>query len=203
MIRSEPTFAKLLADMRAAVDLLSRQQYAEAKKCLIDVRGRADALGIRSVSLLCNLAEANAELGEIEAAFRFVSEAAALDPLDPAVQTAFNKVCNGLRALLTERETNAAAEATARIYATLSKAGETDVPCHLAMARHLHVTGHTPEALKLLKAVSLVAPASLDTWKLMAEFARALGDTILAAACEEKLASRVAQPPPFGIPTLS
>lgn len=203
MIRSEPTLANLLADTRAARELLSSQRYRAARRLLIAVRARGEALGIRSVSLLCNLGEAAAELGESEAAFDLVSEAAILDPLDPEVQTAFNRVCGGLRAMLAGKVLGAAGdEATARIYAKLSRAGETDVPCHLAMARHIHATGHTTEALKLVDSVCLLSPTSLGAWRLKRELARATGDTALLATCEESLAS-LAEPLPLKGPTLS
>lgn len=105
-----------------------------------------------------------------------------------------------LRALLADPARPPGEPSTPRLYALLLRTGEADVPCHLAMARHLADSGKHEEALRLLDAVTLLAPASRDAWLARAAFERARGDEAAAASCEVQAAALAAADVPVVAP---
>lgn len=74
------------------------------------------------------------------------------------------------------------------------------MPSHLAMARHLAHTGKAVDAMRILDAVTLLAPVSKDAWDAKATLARTMGEAGLAARCEAEAGAVAVAPVPFGVP---
>ena len=68
------------------------------------------------------------------------------------------------------------------------------------MARHLAQAGKASEAMRVLDAVTLLAPVSRDGWVQKAGLARSLGQDDLAAECEAQAMALATAQVPFGIP---
>lgn len=182
--------------------LLDERDWAGAREAFTALRARAAKLGLDSSYLAWGLAVALDNLGEIEMAFETVSEAVQKDPMNPACHHSFDVIASRLRAALADPARALDDPSTPRLYALLQRAGEADIPSHLAMARHLAHAGKHAEAMRLLDAVVLLAPVSRDAWVQKASLARALGDEALAVSCDAQAAAIAASDVPFGVPAL-
>ena len=191
---------EVLWEVHRAQKLLEETDYAEARDLFLQLRARATKLGLRSAYLLWGLAGAYDNLGELELAFSTMSEAVNLDPFNPTTQRSFDVISGRLRAALADASRSADDPSTPRLYQMLLGAGEADVPSHLAMARHLFAAGDQVGALRLLDAVTLLAPVSRDAWVLKGVFARGMGNLELAVRCEAEAATIAAADVPFGLP---
>lgn len=189
-----------VADSNRVSELLDGGQHADAKALALDLRERARKIGLESGYVSWALAVACDYLGELEMAFTTIVEAVRLDPLNPACQRSFELIAHHLRTALADPERAAGDPSTPRLYDLLVGAGEADVPSHLAMARWLAHGGRTGDALRLLDAVTLLAPISRDAWEAKAAIARAAGDAELGARCDAEAAAIGLAPLPFGIP---
>lgn len=189
-----------LRESRRAGQLLEAREWAAAREAFAALRPRLARLGLRSGYVDWGLAVALANLGETEMAFQTANEAIRQDPLNPAAQESFEHIAEQLRAALADPRRAPHDPSTPRLYELLQGAGEADVPSHLAMARHLAQAGDRQGAMRLLDAVTLLAPLSRDAWLQKASLARALGDEGLAASCEAQAAAVAASDPPYGIP---
>lgn len=185
MIRREPELKKLKADVREAKQLAENGQLAAARERFVGLRTRAEELGVGAGYLIWFQAELAAQLGDPMTALDLLAEASAVDPLNPSTQGSFNSVCARLRSELADPEK------TAAVYKKLAWAGETDLSCHLAMVRFLMAASKGAEALKLIEAVTLLAPASVEAWRLRLSLAAELGDGAAVEACEEVLGPRI------------
>ena len=128
-------------------------------------------------------------------------EALNLDPLSPSYQRSFEVISGNLRRALCDPERAPDDPTTPRLYRQLLEAGEADVPCHLAMGRHLSHVGQHEEAMRLLDAVTLLAPISRDAWLVRESVALAAGEPGLAARCAAEAAAIGTAELPFGIPS--
>jgi tetratricopeptide (TPR) repeat protein len=191
---------ELVCDVQQAQQLLDQNSYKEAKELFMSVRARARKLGMESSYLAWGLAIAHDYLGELEMAFEAISEAVTHDPLNVAVFRSFDHIALRLRAALAEVTRAPDDPSTPQIYALLQGAGEADVSSHLAMARHLGHAGKHADAMRILDAVTLLAPLSKDGWDGKAALARAMGDLELAAKCAAEAATVAGAHVPFGIP---
>ncbi len=187
-------------EAQRASRLLDDRQWAEARDAFGALRSRAAKLGLDSAYLAWGLAVALDNLGETEMAFEAVSDAIRKDPMNPACHHSFDVIANRLRAALTDPSRAPDDPSTPRIYALLQHAGEADVPCHLAMARHLAHAGQHEAAMRLLDSVTLLSPVSRDAWLQKAALARTLGDEALGASCDAQAAAIAASDVPFGVP---
>jgi tetratricopeptide (TPR) repeat protein len=185
-----------------AQGLLDQSQYREARELFTEVRARAGKLGLASAYLDWGIAVASDFMGEFEMAFDSIRESVAKDPFNPAAQHSFDIIAGHIRAALTEPGRAADDPSTPRLYRLLLAAGEADVSCHVAMARHLARAGQPAEAMRVLDAVTLLAPVSRDAWLQKAALARALGDEPLAGECEGQAAALATADVPFGIPAV-
>jgi tetratricopeptide (TPR) repeat protein len=187
-------------ESQRAAQLLDERKWDEARDAFTALRARAAKLGVDSSYLAWGLAVALDNLGDYEMAFETVSEAVLKDPMNPGCQHSFDLIANRLRAALADPSRALDDPSTPRIYALLQRAGEADVPSHLAMARHLAHAGKHAEATRLLDAVVLLAPVSRDAWLEKAALARAAGDEALAASCDGQAMTIAASDVPFGVP---
>lgn len=187
-------------ETQRAARLLDEREWEKARDAFTALRGRVAKLGIDSAYVAWGLAVALDNLGELEMAFEAVGEAIALDPMNPAAHHSFDVVASRLRAALADPSRPPGDPSTPRIYALLQHAGEADVPSHLAMARHLAHAGEREAALRLLDAVTLLAPVSRDAWLQKAALARALGDEPLALQCDAQAAAVAGSRIPFAVP---
>lgn len=201
-MRTFPDFRmrQLTLDGHRAQELLDQSQYREARELFTEVRARARKLGMASAYLDWGVAIASDYLGEFEMAFDSIRESVGKDPFNPAAQHSFDIIAGHIRAALADTARAADDASTPRLYHLLLAAGEADVSCHVAMAHHLEHAGKADEALRLLDAVTLLAPASRDAWLRKATVARALGNEPLAAECEGQAAALAMADVPFGIP---
>jgi predicted Zn-dependent protease len=127
-----------------------------------------------------------------------IGEALDADPLNPAHHASFGVIVNRLRTRLTD-----ALEGDPeipRLYGRLQHEDECDLPSHLVWARHLVHVKRLDEAAKVLEAVTLLAPASLDGWQARARVERLRGNDTAAAECEAEASVRGGKPVAFGIP---
>jgi tetratricopeptide (TPR) repeat protein len=191
----------LTDDAQRAQQLLDRGEHAEGRALFASVRARARKLGLDSAYLAWGAAVCADLMNEPEEAYRMIQESVALDPFNPAGQHSFNTIAWRLRNALADPARAPGDPSTARLYRLLLETGEADVPCHVAMARHLAHAGDPAEALALLDAVTRLAPVSRDAWAAKAAVARAAGNEPLAAECDAQAAALAATPVPFGIPS--
>jgi len=191
---------QLTQDAGRAQGLLDQSQHREARELFTEVRARARKLGLDSAYLDWGVAVCSDYLGELEMAFDSIRESVAKDPFNPAAQHSFEIIAGHIRAALVDAGRAADDASTPRLYQLLLAAGEADVSCHVAMARYLAHAGKADEAMRLLDAVTLLAPASRDAWLQKAALARALGNESLAAECEGQAAALATADVPFGIP---
>ena len=179
---------------------LDEDHYPEARDAFAEARALAAKLGVGSAYLAWGLAVALDLNKETEAAFKIIQEAIAQDPLNPSAQGSFDAIAWKLRGFIADPSLSPDDPAIPRVYRLLLDAGEADVGAHVAMARHLASVGDRSGALKLLDAVTLLAPASRDAWLAKASLARALEDDGLAAECDAHAAMLAGGSVPFGIP---
>lgn len=190
----------VLSETYAARKHLDAGEYAEARDAFLAMRAKAKKLGIESQFLAWGLAVAYDNLGELELAYASISEAMSVDPLSPQTQQSFEIISNRIRSTLADEARDPADPSTERLYKLLMAAGEADLPSHLAMARHLAATQRLPEAMRLMDAVTALAPVSKDGWLQKAAIARALGDLELAMRCDAEAAAISPLLVPYGIP---
>jgi tetratricopeptide (TPR) repeat protein len=190
----------VMADAQRAQDLLDRGEYRESRDLFTQVRARAGKLGLESAYLAWGIAVASDYLGELDMAFTTIWQSIARDPLNPAAQNAFNVIANHIRAALDDPQRAPDDSSTPRLYQLLLEAGEADVASHLAMARHLAHAGKAHEAMRVLDAVTLLAPASRDAWLQKTGLARSLGQDDVGLECEAQAAALATAQLPFGIP---
>ena len=193
-------FRELGSEADRARQLLDDSRFAEARDAFTAVRARAAKLGLDSAYLAWSLAIALDMNEETEMAFKVIEEAIAKDPLNPQAQRSFAIIAGKLRQAVADGARAAGDPSIARVYRLLLEAGEADVACHIGMARHLGATGDHAAALKLLDAVTLLAPVSRDAWLAKAAAARAAGDEALAVECDGHAAALATTDVPFGIP---
>lgn len=196
----KPELVRIMSVVQESRALMDRGEAGEARRRLAEARKSAEAIGIRSSCILCNLAVAADQLDEPEQAFILVSEAALLDPMDPQIETLFVRLAATARGVLADPTRKPDDASTPRLYELLSRAGETDVACHLALARFFLATEKPGDATKIVDALTLLAPASVDAWRFKAVVARARNDEALAQSCEKTAALKAQEPVPFGIP---
>ena len=154
----------VVADTHRARELLYSGEYLESRELFTQVRARAGKLGLESAYLAWGIAVTSYNLGELDVAFTTISESIAKDPLNPDAQNFFTVIANHIRAALADPQLALDDPSTPRLYQLLLAAGEADVASHLAMVRHLAHAGKTGEAMRLLDAVTLLAPSSRDAW---------------------------------------
>jgi tetratricopeptide (TPR) repeat protein len=164
------------------------------------LRARCEKSGVQSTYVLWCEAVALSQLGRLEEALAAVSRAAVLDPFDPRVQQSFADVCGALREKLCAEEADLATDRVPRVYRLLADIGETDVECHLTLARYHLVHGAVPEAAALLDALRLLAPTRRAVWELRGECARRRGEPEVVQACEDALRGLQEVFIPYGIP---
>jgi hypothetical protein len=193
-------FRDLNSRARRARQLLDDNHYAEARDAFAAARAQARKLGLDSAYLSWGLALALDMNQETEAAFTTIQEAIAQDPLNPSSQGSFDAIAWKLRNAIGDPALPAEDPAIPRIYRLLLDAGEADVPAHLAMARHLAAQGDRAGAMRLLDAVTLLAPSSRDAWLEKAALARSLEDAELATECDAQAAALASPGVAFGIP---
>lgn len=200
---ADPAFRDLNGANRAAQELLDKGQFAEARKAFTDVRERARKLGIDASWASWGLAVCCDNVGDFEMAFENMLDALRTDPLNIGKQGSFDAIVQRLRAALSSTERAAEDPSTPRIYRLLVQANEADIPSHLAMVRHLAATGDEAGALRLVEAVTVLAPSNRQAWEAKGALARAQGNTELARACDVEAAACGAAHAPFGIPRAS
>lgn len=193
----------MVADVAKVHEHGERREYAEAKELAEKVRRGLDLAGVRSAHVLWLLAITNDYLGELEEAFKYITEATALDPMEPGIIRSFEVITNHIRQALIDPERDPADDAVPRLHGMLVQAGKADELAHIAMARHLAEVGKGDGALVLLDAIVLLSPTCRDAWVVKSIIAKNLGRHEEAAvahaqaiACED--GSQM--PFPFGIP---
>lgn len=160
---------------------------------------RASAQGIDSAYLTWCRAIAHRELGETEEAVTAISHAAQLDPVHPAIARTFHEICEHARQRIALEDSSG--DCIPALYAQLSQMGETDLSSHLALARYEFARGEVDAAIRLVEAVRVVAPRSLEACELRMHFAQETGDPN-AAFYEAMVDDLEVRQPNFGVPGL-
>jgi Tfp pilus assembly protein PilF len=182
----------------AAAGQLDNGDYQGARTELSSVLTKLKLLRLRSAWAEWALAASLDMAGDTVAAFRQIQKALELDPVNSAHHKSYGIITDKLKqGLMSAPDHDASIAST---YALLRDAGECDVFCHLAWARHLLHGKRLAEAEAVLDAVTLTAPASIDAWRLRARLARMQGDEAGAATYLAEAESRNAEPVAFAIP---
>lgn len=201
--RNVPRVRKLQRDLRRAQELVDGRELDEARQLLSAVRAAARELGLRSAHLHWMLAAACDYAGEYGMAVECIEEALNIDPLSLPALRSFDIIAGHLRAALCDEERALDAQDTPALYGLLLEMGETDLPCHLAMARHEAQVGKDAEAQRRVEATLTLFPYSAEAWTLKAQLAAKAGDeegrqrALVEAAA---LGAEPAFPRPFGMP---
>jgi tetratricopeptide (TPR) repeat protein len=191
----------MLADIARVHEHGERREYAEAKKLALKVAGGLAVAGVASAHLSWLLAITCDYQGEVEEAFRYITEAMRMDPLEPNIEKSFGIITDRIRRTLIDPDRDLADRSTPRLHGMLVEAGKADELVHLALARHLAEVGKDAEAMKLIEAVLLLSPACRDAWVVKAMLAKKLGLVEDALAAEAEAAALDGGPVPlFGIP---
>jgi tetratricopeptide (TPR) repeat protein len=185
----DPKMKHLLEEMTRVRELTEMQHYEEARAACLKLRADCARHGIRSAHLAWGLAVVCDGLGEFEAAVTYIKEALEIDPLAIPYQRSFDVIIDRIRRTLGDANRDPADSSTPRLYEILTRAGEGDANSHLAMARFYHHTGDHKSAMKILDAVTTLAPASRPAWQYKAIVARAMGDIDTAASAEVESAA--------------
>lgn len=175
---------QLLGDMLRARDLTEQERYEDARQMYQQLRAECQRAGIHSAHVAWGLAVVCDGLGDFDAAMKYIREALDLDPLAIPYRRSFAVIVERVREVLGSELRDPADPETPRLYELLVQVGEGDVRSHLGMARYLHHAGENTRAMKILDAVTTLAPASRAGWLLKAAVARALGDAARAADAE-------------------
>ena len=187
----------LRAQMSEALDRIGNKEQPallEALEICGRLRGQLAHAGQESPFLLRQMAVAADYLGRYEEAFAFISEALTLDCLCPQVAHSYEVIVGRIRLALRDGNRRPDDPTTPRLYRLLVARGEASDSCHLAMARHYHYAARYDDAAKILKAVTLMNPASVEAWEQLAAVATALGDLTLAARARGELFALDATP---------
>ncbi|MCA2976945.1 MAG: hypothetical protein INH41_05360 [Myxococcaceae bacterium] len=190
MSRRPAPLERLQLSAAALQRLLDAGAWLELRRRARALIRAAAAAGIDSAYLWWCLTAACDELGDSLAALNAVCRAARLDPAHPAIVRAFADTCEHARARLVAAPSRS--RRVPALYEALSRLGETDADCHLALARHLLARGDRAEARRLVDAVLTLAPTH-----------------VAACALERRLAPRPRATAPrfspdrplFGVPT--
>lgn len=163
----------LLKTFAEARELGQQGRHEEARQGLQEVQQGLRRLGLRSAEVLWHLAVANDYLGNCERALALIRENLLMDPMSTAARSSQSIIANNARKTLADPHRAPDAEDTPRLYQLLVDVGEADTSTHVAMAKHhLHAGLHV-QALALLEAVVVLAPANTEAWQVMAAAARA------------------------------
>lgn len=192
----------MLADVAKVHEHGERREYAEAKALAEKVRAGLAMAGIKSAHVLWLAAISSDYAGQVEEAFRLITEAMAVDPMEPNIERSFGIITDRVRRMLIDPERDLADESTPRLHAMLVSAGKADELVHVALARHLEAVGKPEEAMKLLDAVLLLSPTCRDAWVVKSIVAKNLGreEEALAAQAEAVACEGGGQVVLFGVP---
>jgi tetratricopeptide (TPR) repeat protein len=194
----------MLADLARVHEHGERREYAEAKNLALKVAGGLAMAGVESAHVSWLLAITCDYQGQMEEAFKFISEAMRMDPLEPNIEKSFCIIVDKLRRTLIDPDRDPADEATPKLHSMLVQSGKADELVHLAMARHLAEVGKGEEAMKLVDAVLLLSPACRDGWVVKTVLAKKMGLVEEAIAAEAEASALDGGPVPlFGIPGLA
>lgn len=185
----DPRLKQLLTEMSRAKELVEEEDFAGARDSYARLRQRCQRLGLRSAHVAWRLAAVCDALGDFEAALSYAREATELDPLALPYQRSYDLVIDRIRQALGDERRATDDPTTPRLYELLSRAGEGDARSHLAMARFLRHGGDALAAMRLLDAVTIVAPAFRPAWVEKAQVARLLGRNDDAARAEIEAAA--------------
>lgn len=124
-----------------------------------------------------------------------------MDAAAPPYRHSEAVIIRRLRGKLTASDRDHGDAETPRIWALLATIGEADDACHLALARFHVARSNDLEALRVVDAVTTLAPANQDAWLLKASIAMRLGDERLAARARAEAAAAGRGAIPFVVST--
>jgi hypothetical protein len=188
--------------MRAAMAAAVRSSHEfeagdlqQALRSFSEVRGRLDGLQLTSGWAEWGTAACLDNLGELTMAFDKIQNSLRLDPLSPTSVRSFELIAQRLRDAVTSASPTD--PSVPKLYELLRRAGEANVPTHLAMVRHLCATGDLERAASLAEAVTTLSPVCRDAWRVRADVARRRGDDTSAATFEAEALVRELEDVPF------
>ncbi len=172
-------------------------RHEEARQRFLEVYGTCQRLGIRSPQILWFLAVSSDYVGDFERALCFIRDHVQLDPLSVAGTKSLEIISTRACEALAQDQLG---EEAPRIYDLLLALDAADIGAHAAMAKYHARVGNLQQALTVLEAVVVLAPAAVDAWWLLAEVARKAGRLDLAKEADAALLGlrRVDQSDIFG-----
>lgn len=172
--------------------LLDERELVAASALIAEVIVTAKRLGIRSAFIAFVNAIYADYSGDAIGAFHFIQEAIAMDAAAPPYRHSEAVIIRRLRSNLTAPDRDPANTDTPRIWALLATIGEADDACHLALARFHVARSNDLEAMRIVDAVTTLAPGNRDAWLLKASIATRLGDEQLATRARAEAAAAAA-----------
>ena len=156
-------------------DLADKDEWPEVRERLASTRRHLDHLGVSSAYVLWLSAVAADKTEQLEDAVHFVTGARELDHFEPSYAQSERIIFEHLRASLNEHAAGGDARAL-RSYELLLAHGQADNNSHLSAARCHLTAGNLEAAAKIAEALTLLAPACPEAWRLKATLARRAGD---------------------------
>jgi tetratricopeptide (TPR) repeat protein len=178
-----------------ASDESQRDDFARSLRSYRELIERLRAMNLSSGWATWGVAVSLDQLGDHAMAFDTIQEALRQDPLSPNCVRSFDVITERIREAV--KKAAPADPSIAKLYGLLQRAGEADVPSHLAMVRHLCATGDLEQAATLAEAVTVLAPVSRDAWRVRAEVARLRRDDAAAASFEAEAKVRELEALPY------
>ena len=179
----------LLSDAQRAWQLRDQKRFGEALQVLREVIRRAWEAGLGCYEIQYSAACFALEVGELEEAMTYALSSVRMDPLSSSCRDVLERTAARLRAKLADEDRDPGDDSTPRLHALLVRAGKASPRCHVALARHLAHEGDNQGALRLLAAVTQLAPNIREAWLLRRELALAVGDGALAERCSLECAA--------------
>lgn len=175
----------LLHDLRRVQSFIDDKDFSAALRLALTVRAEAKSTTGRESAFASFLAAIAADMGgSAEVAFRYITEALALDPLALPFEHSFDIVVSHLRDTLIDPGRDAADPTIERVYRLLLNVGKADNDCHLRLVEHYVANDRLDEAYKLADALVELAPTCAGGWAVRMTIARRLGREDIARESE-------------------
>jgi tetratricopeptide (TPR) repeat protein len=195
-----PKLCHLQAELSRASDLYNKREPAQALEVYRAANEELKRLGASSAFTLWNMAIAADQIGDLPMAFDLLVQTLALDPLAAPFRNSFDIITRRIREALSAPDRRADDPSTPRLYELLARAGEADVPAHVAMARYCAATGDMARAQAIADAMIALHSMEREAWLCKADLARAVGELDEVAECAAEAAALEGEPVPFAMP---
>ena len=188
MSSREGLIRKMQGGIGIAEDLRLRGDSEGAREVLEQVAADADRAGIRSSQLFRHLAAVCDGTGDMTAAMGYIHRAFDEDPLSPEVMNSYGILLARLQTSLADPNRPPDDPSTPELYRVLVREERATVAPHIAMVRWFVAADQMEEAVELTRAITHLFPGSVESWRLLAKLASAIGDKSTAREAKARAA---------------